>query len=232
MKHRRRGSIHRWLVCALALGMGSVTADPTTPAVAGGRAASPFVPEKHALSADDPSVGNRADVKSLHDRLDAFFGGATGRYLTDQVIDIDTARPGWDTHERPVYDQFVAVFGGPAEFEATLPNGVRMVVRSRSTYHAAVFVDEAGALVSAALTFDLCPPGGVDQTVAEGRVLHSACLWPFSAVLFHRGDAPDAVVVDALKDYVYRLASDVDRADAMRMTRDGHVRIKIFDRRL
>jgi hypothetical protein len=193
---------------------------------------SPFMSQKWAESADDPRVAAGADLASLRDRISTFFGPATGMYLAEQVIDINTASPGWDTKERLVYDQFVTIFRGAPEFEGVLPSGVRMVVRFMSTYKAVLFLDSNKNILSAALTFEFCPPDGVDQTVAEGRVIHTPCLWPFSAVLFFKTPNPDPSIVAALQCYLHSLPMELERSDAARMTPDGKIRIKILGRKL
>jgi hypothetical protein len=191
----------------------------------------PFRSKNWAQSADDPAVGREADFDSLSGRLKAFFGTATGRYLADQVVDLETALPGFDTRERPIYEQFTAIFRGAPELDAVLSNGVRMVVRYRSTYKAAVFLDSFGSVVAAALTFEYCPPGGIDQQVV-GRSVHSECLWPFSAVLFRKSKQPDAVIVAALQAYVTSLPMDLERTEAAYMSPDGKIRVKVFGRQI
>jgi len=195
---------------------------------------SPFVWQKWAVSADDSRIAAGADLASLLDGISSFFGSATGRYLAEQVIDIDSTafKPGWDTKKRLLYDQFVAIFRGAAEFEGILTSGVRMVVRVMSTYKAAIFLDSSAHILSAALTFDFCPPDGVDQTIADARVIHTPCLWPFSAVLFYKTHQPDPMISSALNTYLYSLPMESERADAERMTPDGKIRIKIVGRKL
>lgn len=194
--------------------------------------ASPFASKRWAESADDSSVGVGAELSSMDDRISTYFGAATGMYLAEQVVDIDSAVPGWDTKQRLIYDQFVAIFRGAQEFEGHLTNGVRMVVRFTSTYKAALFIDANGNIASAALTFDFCPPGGLDQTVAQGRIVHSACLWPFSAVLFYKTRRPDPVIVSALQSYLHSLPMELERSQAPQMTPDGKLRIKILGRKI
>jgi len=195
---------------------------------------SPILSQRWAASADDPAVAAGPDLGSMQDRLSSFFGPATGRYLTDQVIDLNTTafNPGWDTRERLLYDQFVAIFRGAPEFVGMLPSGMQMVVRTMDSYKAAVFLDQNDNILSAALTFDFCPPDGVDQKIADGRVIHSDCLWPFSAVLFYKTRAPDPEIVSALRTYLYSLPMERERTDAARMTADGKLRIKVLGRRL
>ena len=184
-----------------------------------------------AESADDTRVGTGADLASLLDRINSFFGVAEGRYLSDQIIYQDTASPGWDINSRRIYDQFVSVFKGAPEMEATLSNGVRMVVRFYSEYKAIVFLDEQGNIVNAAMTFDFCPPNGVKQII-DGRSVQTKCLWPFSAVLFSKGTKPNQAIADALGKYLESLPLELERADARRMSADGKIKVKIFSRKL
>src|SRR5690242_143504 len=103
---------------------------PTPSSVPRRRLITPFKEGRWGLSSDDPTMGVAAGIMDLDDQISTFFGNAVGRYLTDQVIYPDTALPGWQTTERPVYDQFSAIYKGWAEFDATLTNGVRMVARN------------------------------------------------------------------------------------------------------
>jgi hypothetical protein len=190
-----------------------------------------FTSVRRAESADDPRVGAGAELASLRDRISVFFGLSNGRYLADQMIYQSTAAPGWDTVSRPLYDQFTSIFKGAPEMEATLSNGLRMVVRFYSEYKAVVFLDEGGNIVSTALTFDFCPPGGVEQVI-EGRSVHTECLWPFSAALFFKGPKPNPMIIAALRRYLKTLPLVQERADAKRMSPDGKIRIKVFRRRI
>ena len=191
----------------------------------------PFKSKKWAESIDDAAVGRNADFDSLGDRISTFFGTSKGRYLADQVVDLETALPGWETRERSIYEQFATIFRGAPEFEAALSSGHRMVVRVRSNYRAAVFLDSSGNIDAAGLTFDYCPPGGVDQRIAD-RTIHTECLWPFSAVLFHRTRQIDPVVKAAFRSYLTSLPMVVERSQAAQMSPDGKIRIKIFGRHL
>ncbi len=190
-----------------------------------------FKSVRWAQSADDPSVGVGATMTTLGDRLSSFFGAQTGRYLTDQVTYQDTAPPGWDVNDQPLYDQFAAIFKGAQTFEAILETDVRMVVRSYSEYKAAVFLDQDGNIVSTALTFDYCPPGGVTQVIG-GHAVKSQCLWPFSAVVFFHGNKPDPTIAAAWHLYIESLSLTREREQASRMSVNGKVNIKVFARKL
>lgn len=190
-----------------------------------------FASVQWAVSADDPRVGAGADLASLRDRISTFFGAAEGRYLTDQLIYQDAAGPGWDTNSRPIHDQFVAIFKGAPELDATLANGVRMVARFHSVYKAAVFLDGSGNIQNAALTFDFCPPNGVTQVI-EGRKTQTNCLWPFSGVIFSKSSKPDPLVARAWERYLQSLPLEMERASAGRMSPDGKVNIRIFARQV
>lgn len=190
----------------------------------------PFKAGRWATCKDVMGMGRGASFDDLEDQLSGFFGSQRGRYLADILVYPQTAAPGWRTREQPLYDQFESIYRrGWSEFDATLADDRRMVVRNYDGYRAAVILGEEGDLQAGALTFDYSPPGGVTNTI-WGRSVRAETLWPFSVVLFHHERLPDRGVTNALCGFVENVPLSVVRAESREMSIDGKIRIKIFSR--
>jgi hypothetical protein len=180
---------------------------------------------------DTNNLGKGAEYNSLSAQLSVWFGNATGRYLPDYMFEDENPSPGTEIRVRPLFEEFSALYGrGPAEYDATLINGLRMVVRFvpyQATYKAFVFLQPDGDIAAAGFTFDDCPIGGLDRVI-NGVSKHVQCDWPFSVVIFHKTPAMDSVVESAVKNYFASLPLPIEKSMAREMTSDGKIRIKIY----
>jgi hypothetical protein len=180
-----------------------------------------------------PTLGDGADYESLETQLRVFFGSTRGRYLREYLInDYD---PRTSVENEPAYDQFVAVFSsGPAEYDAEISNGTRMVVRYMphdSMYKAIVFLNPDGINIAAtALTFYYSPPDGAKETVA-GQPTTFDCEQHLSLVVFYTAESLDPMILGSLKQFFKQYPMPREQLLAPILGQDK-VRVTVYGRRI
>jgi hypothetical protein len=189
----------------------------------------------HGVSAEDltgpnfldknavDSVESTLSLQQLTPQLKEFFGSSTGPYLTGTVV-TNRQQSIKSFHSDSLYDQFASVFEGPAEYNAVMPNGMRMVVRFQphlAQLKAVVILDSGGTnVVAAALTYFDRPSGGYHIKISDGSTLTLAANPFVSLVLFYKTPVIDPAIKEATVRYFRRWlaeGNDSSNPEANRM---------------
>jgi hypothetical protein len=164
-----------------------------------------------ALAGDDSSAiwdhdGTRA---ALITEIQKFFGRTTGRYLFSFYENDNSASTAVRAAngEFLIFDQFMAVFGGPAEHAVALSNGRRLLIATMphdSSQQALVVTSgDSTEIVAAAMVYLFCPEGGVIKPTTPTQ--HVACADKSALTIFYpRASGQDTQLTDDITNWVLK----------------------------